>query len=381
VADGIVGATIGGGGTITLYGAAYVNSVSAYNGTIGGGLGNTIQTDGYESTIGGGNQNTIEEGAFRSSIGGGYRNVVQSNADESVIGGGSFNIVGGPNATVPGGYNNSATGIGSFAAGVNAHTVYDGGFIWGDGTQEADGTGPNRFEVLATGGLNFFTSGGVTSIVNGNMGIDTTTPSQALEVNGEFMMVDGLSGLQCYVGDDGYGDDVQIGSLVSGVTQVSCYNEADAAYMQLNVSSITIHGGSDLAEPFKVSATETEISQGSVLVIDDQNPGQLKLSDQPYDIRVAGVVSGANGIHPGIQMQQEGVLEGGRNVALSGRVYVHADASYGAIRPGDLLTTSATPGCAMKVSDHAKAQGAILGKAMSGLGEGQGMVLVLVTLQ
>jgi hypothetical protein len=46
-----------------------------------------------------------------------------------------------------------------------------------------------------------------------------------------------------------------------------------------------------------------------------------------------------------------------------------------------LLTTSATPGHAMKVSNHAKAQGAILGKAMSGLEKGRGMVLVLVTLQ
>jgi hypothetical protein len=107
----------------------------------------------------------------------------------------------------------------------------------------------------------------------------------------------------------------------------------------------------------------------------------LKLSDSPYDSRVAGVVSGANGIHPGIQMQQQGLLEGGRNVALTGRVYVRADTSNGAIKPGDLLTTSTTPGRAMKVSDHLKAQGAILGKAMTGLKAGNGMVLVLVTLQ
>jgi hypothetical protein len=35
----------------------------------------------------------------------------------------------------------------------------------------------------------------------------------------------------------------------------------------------------------------------------------------------------------------------------------------------------------MKVMDHARAQGAILGKAMSSLSEGRGLVLVLVTLQ
>ena len=107
----------------------------------------------------------------------------------------------------------------------------------------------------------------------------------------------------------------------------------------------------------------------------------MKLSAQPYNTRVAGVVSGANGVNPGIQMQQQELLGGGRNVALTGRVYVQADAGYGPIKPGDLLTTSATPGYAMKVTNHARAQGAILGKAMAGLQEGKGLVLVLVTLQ
>jgi hypothetical protein len=74
-------------------------------------------------------------------------------------------------------------------------------------------------------------------------------------------------------------------------------------------------------------------------------------------------------------------LEGGQNVALSGRVYVLADASSDEITPGDLLTTSGTPGHAMKASDQTRAQGAILGKAMSGLREAKGLVLVLVTLQ
>jgi hypothetical protein len=54
-------------------------------------------------------------------------------------------------------------------------------------------------------------------------------------------------------------------------------------------------------------------------------------------------------------MQQQGVMEGGKNVALTGRVYVQADTSNGAIKPGDLLTTSTTPGHAMKVTDHVRA--------------------------
>jgi hypothetical protein len=66
-------------------------------------------------------------------------------------------------------------------------------------------------------------------------------------------------------------------------------------------------------------------------------------------------------------------------VALTGRVYCWADASNAPIEAGDLLTTSDIPGHAMKVTDYAKAQGAILGKAMSSLESGRG--LVLVTLQ
>ena len=75
------------------------------------------------------------------------------------------------------------------------------------------------------------------------------------------------------------------------------------------------------------------------------------------------------------------MLDGGKNVALTGRVYVQADAFNGAIAPGDMLTTSSFPGYAMRVTDHTKSVGAILGKAMSRLDEGKGLVLMLVTLQ
>jgi hypothetical protein len=70
------------------------------------------------------------------------------------------------------------------------------------------------------------------------------------------------------------------------------------------------------------------------------------------------------------------------DVALAGRVYCNVDATEEAVEAGDFLTTSSLPGHAMKVSDHARAQGAILGKAMTGLGKGsKGQILVLVTLQ
>ncbi|KAA0230597.1 hypothetical protein EDS67_06755 [candidate division KSB1 bacterium] len=92
-------------------------------------------------------------------------------------------------------------------------------------------------------------------------------------------------------------------------------------------------------------------------------------------------MSGAGGINPGITLTQEGVLEGGQNVALSGRVYALATAANGPIKPGDLLTTSEVAGYAMKATDVSRSHGTIIGKAMSSLENGEGLVLVLVNLQ
>ncbi len=225
------------------------------------------------------------------------------------------------------------------------------------------------------------------SLSAASLGINTLSPAQAVEVNGNYIQIDGAGAfdgdgpIDAYIGGNGSGSDVQVGSFNSQIGNVAFYNWGNNTYMHIYCSQITIEGGSDLAEPFKISPDHGAIPAGAVVVIDDQNPGRLKLSDCPYDTRVAGVVSGANGINPGIQMHQQGLVEGGQNVALSGRVYVQADASNGAIRPGDMLTTSSNPGYAMKVTDHSRAEGAILGKAMSGLADGKGMVLVLVTLQ
>jgi hypothetical protein len=142
---------------------------------------------------------------------------------------------------------------------------------------------------------------------------------------------------------------------------------------------LEITGGNDVAEPFLMS--QPDIPKGSVVVIDQEHTEQLTLSREAYDTRVAGVVSGANGINAGISLSRSDAPAGAQNVALSGRVYVLADATSNAIKPGDLLTTSDTPGHAMKVTDYTRAQGAVIGKAMSALKDGMGMVLVLVTLQ
>lgn len=143
---------------------------------------------------------------------------------------------------------------------------------------------------------------------------------------------------------------------------------------------LQITGGSDLSEQFDIRG---DFEQGMVVCIDESNPGSLVVSTSAYDSRVAGIVSGANGVRTGLIMgqRQKSEVDGKNAVALTGRVYCWVDASHGEIKAGDMLTTSATPGHAMKAADKAKAQGAIIGKAMQPLKSGKGLILVLVNLQ
>jgi hypothetical protein len=148
------------------------------------------------------------------------------------------------------------------------------------------------------------------------------------------------------------------------------------------VSVLEITGGADLSEQFDVASEDANVEPGMVVSIDAENPGKLVVADRPYDYTVAGVVSGAGGVKPGMLMGQQGSIANGKHpIALTGRVWTRCDASNGAIKPGDLLTTSSVPGHAMKVTDRTRAQGAMIGKAMTSLSEGKGLVLVLVSLQ
>jgi hypothetical protein len=178
-----------------------------------------------------------------------------------------------------------------------------------------------------------------------------------------------------------------VGVGQNGTLTAYMRNDGVGAFRALDVAgmvkaSVVQITGADFSEKFDVRETKGRLEPGKVVAIDPGNPGKLVLSTTAYDRRVAGILSGAGGINAGMLMGQPGTLaDGDHPVALSGRVYVWADASNGPIVPGDLLTTSNVPGHAMKVTNHSKASGATLGKAMTGLSNGRGLVLTLVTLQ
>lgn len=190
VSQGVIGATIAGGGA-TNYGGASSNNVSGNFGTVGGGLGNSAaafatvaggsanlaksnystiaggyqnQAAGYAATVGGGNG--VEATGDYSTAAGGLLSLA-SGFGSTVGGGGSYevifpfaffypNIASGGLATVPGGAGNTASGSASFAAGVFATAAHANTFVWSDGGVDNNGfssTQAGQFAVHAYGGV------------------------------------------------------------------------------------------------------------------------------------------------------------------------------------------------------------------------------------
>jgi hypothetical protein len=147
----------------------------------------------------------------------------------------------------------------------------------------------------------------------------------------------------------------------------------------MSVEVLEILGGADLAERFAFSEAARP---GMVVAIDPDQPGKLCVSREAYNKRVAGVISGANELSAGVVLGTEPGHERNLPVALSGRVWVQCDTRVKGVEPGDFMTTSDIPGHAMPVLDRDLGDGAVIGKAMTRLAQGEeGLVLVLVNLQ
>jgi hypothetical protein len=138
--------------------------------------------------------------------------------------------------------------------------------------------------------------------------------------------------------------------------------------------------GSDLAESLPAAGDLSDYEAGDVLVISTQHPGAVERCSQPYHTAVIGVYSTRPGL---LGADKDGHTEIGPNeipVAIVGIAPTKVSAENGAIQPGDLLTTSSTPGHAMRAGTNPPI-GTIIGKAMGVLSEGTGVIKALVTLQ
>jgi hypothetical protein len=145
----------------------------------------------------------------------------------------------------------------------------------------------------------------------------------------------------------------------------------------LSVAGDVVLTGGDCAEHFDVMQ-DALCEPGTVMAI--AFGGALDASTKAYDKKVAGVVSGAGSFRPAIILDKRRPNDNRPPVALAGKVYCKVDAQYAPIEIGDILTTSDTRGHAMKASDPARSFGAVVGKALGPLGEGRGIIPILVTL-
>jgi hypothetical protein len=178
--------------------------------------------------------------------------------------------------------------------------------------------------TAVTGGNSFINNGG-------KVGIGTTTPAYTLDVAGTFRAT----------------------QVIGSVYQ-------------------------DIAE--WVPATEN-LAAGTVVVVSPEEINTVMPSSQEYQTSVAGVVSAM----PGILLGEAATNK--VQVATTGRVKVRVSAANGAIKAGDLLVSSGKPGMAMKSEPmefrgrKMHQPGTLIGKALEPLTEGEGEILVLLSLQ
>lgn len=236
------------------------------------------------------------------------------------------------------------------------------------------------------------TGRGVMGISNGNLG-----------VSGESQLFPGVRGHSVNGrGTEGFSDNLEgVAGISKQGTGVLGISEAggDGVNGQ-SASGIGVHGkggrlagffegdvevtgdirlaNADCAEDFEVSSADS-VEPGTVMVLVDE--GAVSESRQAYDKRVAGVISGAGAYKPGIILDKQQSPANRQPVALMGKVFCKVDAQFGSIEVGDLLTTSISPGHAMRAADPFKAFGAVIGKALRPLKNGQGLIPILIALQ
>lgn len=238
---------------------------------------------------------------------------------------------------------------------------------------------------------------------NVGIGMDVgTAPTERLSVRGEEVTVHGFgaaiglsniapggrkwyfragaNGTATPAGGLSVADDIAYRLVIDNSGKIGIGTNAPASSLHV-AGDVTVTGdvlltGADCAEEFDVAGPLPEA--GTVVVIDDE--GSLRQSREAYDKKVAGVVSGAGEYRHGLVLDKRS-KEGRIPVALMGKAYCKVDARYSPVEVGDLLTTSQTPGHAMKVMDPTRAFGSVIGKALKSLEAGQGVIPILVALR
>ena len=139
-------------------------------------------------------------------------------------------------------------------------------------------------------------------------------------------------------------------------------------------------GNRDVAENY---LSDIDLEPGDIVSL-DPNEDKIIRSAKANDSSVIGVISTAPGML--LNSDPDRPQEKAFPVALCGRVPCKVTDEAGSIHRGDLLTTSSTPGYAMKAKPLAVngqdmfRPGTIIGKALEPLESGKGMIEIFVLL-
>lgn len=249
-----------------------------------------------------------------------------------------------------------------------------------DPVKDADATGEGVIGFGATSGVHgFATKGiGVAGASKSGAGVSGASDS-GFGVFGSSNGNDGVHGesqSSQHAGVSGVNTAGGFGVWASGKT--AGHFEGDVEVTGTLTAKVDIVLGSDCAEDFDIAPSQG-IGPGTVMVLTEH--GALEPSHNAYDKKVAGVISGAGDYAPGLILGRRDSSEQRMPLALVGKVYCKADARYGPIAVGDMLTTSPTHGHAMRAADPLQAFGAVIGKALRPLDEGEGLIPILIALQ
>lgn len=174
-------------------------------------------------------------------------------------------------------------------------------------------------------------------------------------------------------------DHAAVVGVSGGLAPAGIFNGNVQITRDLSVSGDIRLLNADCAEDFDVIESEKNVDAGTVMVLNES--GSMKPSNLAYDKKVAGVISGAGDCKPGIVLGRTESQNNRIPIALIGKVFCKVDANYSPINVGDLLTTSSTPGHAMKAVNSLDAFGAVIGKALRPLSTGKGLIPILIALQ
>ncbi|MCP4310372.1 MAG: hypothetical protein GY790_03840 [Bacteroidetes bacterium] len=208
-----------------------------------------------------------------------------------------------------------------------------------------------------------------------------------------------------YGSSSGYGLLSRVSRGKAGVTYYSGYfydTGTEGSYSGL-YADLRSGAAIDVAEYIYDTHGNTE--PGDVLVADPGKDESVIRSQQAYQTSVLGVVSTKPHLVMGMDLvvdEETGEpIEGvsATRLALTGRVPVKFTGENGSVQPGDLLTTSSTPGHAMKwslldvneakdfdelksmLAENERRRNAVIGKAVSSSDSETGIVMVLISLQ